>query len=151
MEIKKEKRLVEQETTVYIAMDGEEFCTKRDCERHESMLRRKSLIEKAEKLRIKDLDGKFPIDDNALPYEGNHFIWYKVGSVDDYEAVDNAYGNHVDYPDVMPEIVCVESCGIEEYDGDVYTYHLSNMKASTEDFWSRLGYKVTLEKVEEIC
>ena len=148
MEIKKEKKLVEEVVTTYIATDGEEFDTERDCKKHEVRLKRKQIIGKAEKLRIKDLDGKFPIDDNALPYEGNHFIWYKV---DDFAAVDNAYGNHVEYPDIMPEIICVESCGLEEYDGDVYTYHLSNMKASTEYFWSRLGYKVTLEKVEEIC
>ena len=149
MEIKKEKKLVEQEITTYIATDGEEFDTERDCKKHEARLRHKQLIEKAEKLRIKDLDGKFPIDDNALPYFENYFIWYKVETIEDFKVIENAYDNKLEAPEIYPEIICVETNENEEYEGDVYTYTLSDMKASTEFFWSRLGYKVKLEKVVE--
>ena len=101
-------------------------------------------------MRIKDLDGKYPIDDNALPCVDNLFTWYKVDTIDDFKALDNAYDNKIEAPEVYPEIICVETAGNEEYEGDVYTYHLSVMKASTEWFWSRLGYKVTLEKEKRL-
>ena len=150
MEIKKEKKLIEELVTIYVATDGEEFDTERDCWKHEWRLKRKSVIAKAELLRIKDLDGKYPIDDNALPCVDNLFTWYKVDTIDDFKALDNAYDNKIEAPEVYPEIICVETAGNEEYEGDVYTYHLSVMKASTEWFWSRLGYKVTLEKEKRL-
>ena len=151
MEIKKETKLVEEEITTYIAIDGTKFYTERECKRYEKGLEKEELIKRAEKFRIKDLDYRVPIDDSALPSENNYFVWYKVETPEDFDVIDKAYRNQVVEPETYPEMICVETNGNEEYEGDVYSYNLSGMKASTEYFWKDMGYKVTFEKVEEKC
>ena len=56
MEVRTEKKLVEQLVNIYIAIDGKEFGTKVDCENYERELEDARLRAGAEKFEIKELE-----------------------------------------------------------------------------------------------
>lgn len=154
-EIKKEqvekyvKQLVEEEREIYVADDGKEFTTKKECISYEKNLLKESKIEAAEKLRISDLDEFIPLSTDGLVNGDNTFRWYKVRSEEEFNILDRAYSNNLQ-PDNYPEIICVETVGHIPYMDDAYDYHVGRMMENTEKFWKKLGYKVTFEKEREI-
>lgn len=154
-EIKKEqiekyvKQLVEEEREIYVADDGKEFKTKRECISYEKNLEKERKIEAAERLRISDLDEFVPLSTDGLVNENNTFRWYKVKNEEEFNILNRAYLNNLQ-PDNYPEIICVETVGIEPYMDDAYDYHTSRMMENTKNFWEKLGYKVAFEKEREI-
>ena len=110
-------------------------------------------LEEAEKLRIRKLDGVVPITRVLEVNEDHKFIWYKVNCEADFKIIVEAYDNR--YNDFFgsvtyPNILCVESNGFLQYTGDACDYWLDEMRSTTETFWTSLGYKVTLEKENNI-
>ena len=153
MKVEREKIMVEQTVIKYIANDGREFLREEDCERYEKKLWRDMKIREAEKLRIRKLDGVVPITRGLEVNEDNGFIWYKVNCEADFKIIVEAYDNR--YNDFLssatyPNILCVESNGFLRYTGDACGYWLDEMRSATETFWTSLGYRVTLEKENNI-
>ena len=146
MKIKEETKVVK--TKVYIAEDGEEFSTERECRSHENKLNLKRTIELAEMLRIEELDELLPLTVDEIN-ENNTFRWYKVDNRKEFDILCEACREQFEYPDCYPEIVCIETVGYKAYDDDCYIYCLSRLKRSAEDFYKRLGYNITFEKVGE--
>ena len=62
MEIRTEKRIVEQLINTYIAEDGKEFGTKSECEDYEADLESARLRAGAEKFEIKELEDTYLLD-----------------------------------------------------------------------------------------
>ena len=133
-----------QEVPVYIADDGTEFNAEAECRDYEN--KRKAQIEKAEKLRITELDNVIPLinEDTSVAYV---YRWYKLTNENDFKIVDEAYNGSWDFTEPLkyPSIMCVESY-MEEYYGEAYSYLLSECKQAAEKFWKQMGYKVTIEK-----
>ena len=156
MEVKREKIMVEQTVTKYIANDGREFFCEDNCKRYEEKLRRDVKLEEAEKLRIRKLDGVVPITRRLEANEDHKFIWYKVNCEDDFKIIteaydDNRYNENKLFGSVAyPNILCVESNGFLQYTGDAYGYWLDEMRSATETIWASFGYRVTLEKENNI-
>lgn len=148
MKVKKETKMVEQTITLYVAEDGKEFKSEHECRKYEEKKILESLIEKAEELRIKELDNCLPLTCNGLVNECNVFIWYKLESKEDFDIVESAYGYRSCFskPNTYPEVMCVETCGFEPYEDDSYNYNMEEIKGITKAFWKMLGYNVALEK-----
>ena len=145
MKIKEETKLVEQKVFTFVAEDGTEFRTESECKDYETKQFSKYLIEAAAKLRITELDEHLPLSNDGLINENNTFRWYKLNNETDFETVNKAYGNSLNVPESYPEIMCVETVGYEAYMDDAYSYDMTTCRTITENFWKKLGYKVTFE------
>ena len=133
----------------YIADDGTEFEYKDDCKTYERNLSLKKYIEKANDMRIKELDDVLPLDCNGDVGENNNFRWFPLNNKEDYNVVLKAYADGVlPMPKEYPTILCVESSSYytEEYNSDCYGYLLEDIMADTKWFWEKLGYKVEITK-----
>ena len=149
MKIKEETKLVEQKVFTFVAEDGTEFITEKECKDYEEKQIFKALIEEAEKLRITELDEHLPLSNDGLANEYNTFRWYKLNNETDFETVNKAYGNSLNEPKSYPEIMCVETIGYEAYMDDAYSYNMETCKEITESFWKELGYEINFRKVGE--
>ena len=147
MEIKTETRIIEQLINTYIAFDGKEFKTEADCRKYEEDIEMQGIKAEAEKLEIKDFEGIYPLDVDAQYINDNHcFKWYKVNSIEEYEAVKKSYKNSDDWVTLVefPEVICVE---YEELWGeDDWLHILSDMKKSTIYFWKKHGFDVEFKE-----
>lgn len=115
--------------------------------KYEKKQEERKAIEAAEKFRLPELDDKLPLDYDVN--ENNSFRWYKLSKKDDFDAVNKAYANGLKEPTHYPEIMCVETVGGEPYEDDAYSYNMSTCRATTEEFWNRLGFKVTFEPLQQ--
>ncbi len=146
MKVKEEIKTIEQKIISYIAEDGAEFKTEKECNDYEQKQILKELIEAAERLRITELDEQIPLSNNGLIDINDTFRWYKLKNKEDFETVNKAYVNNLGEPEKYPEVICVETYGYEVYTDDAYSYDMKTCKEITENFWKKLGYKVTIEK-----
>ena len=141
---------VEEEREFYVADDGNEFETERECIFYESNLEKERKIKAAEKLRLHNYDDVLPLSTDGCVNENNIFRWYKVKNEDDFNILNAAYKEALTRPEKYPEIICVETAGYEPYIDDPYDWHMSNMMEDTKEFWNDLGYEVTFKKEREI-
>lgn len=147
MEIKTEKIMVENFVTSYVADDGKEFPSERECKEHEERQAKYKYIEAAEKLRIKEMDDQIPLSDDGMMSDTNSYRWYRLNNKEDYDMVNMAYGDSFVEPKSYPEIMCVETVGYKIYLDDAYYYYMATCKTITENFWKKLGYQVTFKKI----
>lgn len=148
MRTEKKTKLVEITETKYIADDGREFASARDCEWYEKQKERKCLIDKAEKLRIKELEDLMPLVLDEI-MEHHEYRWYRIQNENDYNILSEAYsGNYFGEPASYPAMMCVETydCYYDDYDGDAYNFTLDQCEEDTIKFWEKQGYKVKIEK-----
>lgn len=141
-------KLVEITETKYIADDGREFASARDCEWYEKQKERKCLIDEAEKLRIKELEDLMPLVLDEI-MEHHEYRWYRIQNENDYNILSEAYsGNYFGELASYPAIMCVETydCYCDDYDGDAYNFTLDQCEEDTIKFWEKQGYKVKIEK-----
>ena len=146
MEVKTEKRVVEQIITAYIAVDGTEFVTERECVKYEKELEFKRSLEQIKPLEYKT-DGKRPCDGEENP---EHWIykWYKVNNTDDVEKLKDVYGSHVAYGKVTyPEYINIQQ--YSEYDLDVGSTTLTNCKEYVTEFFADFGIAVEFKEMEK--
>lgn len=131
------KEVIEKEVKIYIAEDGTEFKTYRDCVAYEIDCKRKEKVAKVKHLKIYELDDTMPINTTSYPNESYNFDWYHVRDREDIDDLSAIYKEDFDYPKNYPTIVC-----IEHIDNEAYIYYLDNMIEDTKDFWKLLGYEV---------
>ena len=152
--MKKERRTITTERTIFIAEDGKEFTTEKECKAYEVLLQKqktkKELIAAAEKLRIPDLDEIVPLNTDANCSENNTFRWYRLNSIEDFNVFEAIYPYYLSPPMEYPTIMCIENCSQEPYEDDGFSTTLEAIKHMTISFWDRLGYEVSLRKVKEI-
>lgn len=145
MTIREEEKVVKTKISVFVADDGKEFTSKYECEKYEEKQKKNKAVEQAETLRVSSLDDLMPITTDGLANENNTFRWYRLENEKDFKVVNNAYAGTLGKPSAYPEMMCVETCGYEAYMDDAYSYDMATCRATTEEFWKKLGYKVTFE------
>lgn len=150
MEVRIETRMIQTQVEVWTAFDGREFKSRVACEAYEKELKRKSLIEEAEKLRIKHLDGVKPLDTDGMARDEQGHTWFKLENEEDWKTLRAACVGRIkgDMPVTYPCVICLEE------EGDVYgdfpwAFTLEEMEKATKVFWKRFGYEVDLKKVEK--
>lgn len=143
MKIITKKEVKEFEVIRYVAEDGKEFETKKQCKKYESEKKIITAIKIAEKLRINSLDRVIPLDADGDTEPEYSYIWYELKNEKDFNLLYNAYGDSIKKPKKYPEIVCVESIG---FGSNKYSYCLSDIKEATETFWKRFGYQIDFNK-----
>ena len=148
MRTEKKTKMVKITETKYIADDGREFASEKECKDYEKAEKRKVFIDKADKLRIRELEDSMPLVlDETM--EHHEYRWYKLQNENDYNILSKAYsGNYFGEPASYPVIMCVETYDYycDDYDGDAYNFTLDKCKEDTIKFWEKQGYKVKIEK-----
>lgn len=146
MEIRTEKRMVEQLINTYIAEDGKEFDTKVDCENYEREIEDARLRAGAEKFEIKELEDTYPLDTDGQEIQENHcYKWYRVNNAEELNTVADLYNADFGEFKTYPQTICVEY----EYYHDEFRwiYSLSDMKQNTVEFWKKHGFDVEFKEV----
>lgn len=150
MEIRTEKRIVEEEVRTYIACDGTEFSSENECLRYEEKLRIEESIDKIQELRIDSLNDLMPLTNDGYTEEHYIYTWFELEDEEDYENLKAAFtGNN--FPDELsyPEKVCVEINNEYDYNSDSYLYTLNDVIENAKDFFERFGLEMELRKVGE--
>ena len=146
MEIRTERRMVEQLINIYIAEDGKEFDTKVDCESHEREIEYAKLRAEAEVFELKELNDTYPLDAEGGEVLENHcYKWYKVNNAEELNTVANLYNGDFGDFKTYPQTICVEY----EYYHDEFRwiYTLSDMQRQTIEFWKKHGFDVEFKEV----
>lgn len=146
MEIRTEKRIVEQLINTYIAFDGKEFDTKVDCENYEREIESKKIRTEAEKFEIKELNDTYPLDVDGGEIMENHcYKWYRVNNAEELNTVAIFHNANIGEFETYPQTICVEYDYY--YDEFVWLYSLSDMKKGTIEFWKKHGFDVEFKEV----
>lgn len=125
---------------IYIANDGTEFMTISDCREHESRLqndKRKKIDHK----RIEELDSCIPYMEYANS-DSHDYFWYNIETEEELKMLNEAYYFVSDCDAKLPEIICVETPGYKDCDGDCYWSTLSNMIEDLNTFFKNVGYEI---------
>lgn len=109
MEIRTEKRMVEQLINTYIAEDGKEFGTKSECEDYEADLESARLRAGAEKFEIKELNDTYPLDVDGGEIMENHcYKWYRVNNAEELNTVAIFHNADLGEFETYPQTICKE-------------------------------------------
>lgn len=144
MEIREKKEVIEKITKVYVSEDGKEWASEKDCIAWEKEIERGKFKREISKFEIKEMYDCMPINTDTCISDMSCYHWYKVDNEEDFLLIQKAYTDEFTVPKAYPEVICVEVCADESY----YDYRMSNMVEVTKDFWKRLGYKVSFEKMQ---
>ena len=132
----KETRIVEK--TIYIASDGKEFTSRRDCAAHEDTL----LDEKIQKIiRCVSLDG-YPPFDGGEHMEHHAYRWYYPVSTEEIDLLNARYPDlYIQYSEIN-RWICIE-CN----DDDCAWYSiLSDCIDYARNILEKLGYEMIIER-----
>ena len=146
MEVKTEKRVVEQIVNTYVAVDGTEFATERECVAYEKDLEFKRSLEAIKPLEYR-ADGYRPCDGEQNS-EDWFYRWYKVNNADDLEKLKDVYGVNIVYGKVTyPEYINIQQ--YSEYDFDAYSTTLTHCKEYVKEFFADFGIAVEFKEMEK--
>lgn len=141
------KRMKEVEEKMYIAFDGKEFYTEKDCLEHEAEQTRLKHQQRINEMKIKEFYGA-PCD-GCENMESWDYEWFKVESEEDMNVLSEYY-----QMDVMnmskvkefPAFVCVENSSC----GDAWLVTLDECKNYVEEFFAKgFGIDVTFNANKE--
>lgn len=136
-------KLVERPVTVYIADDGTEFDTERQCRDYELDLR-DELLAGIETCPDAECCPNF--DGNECP-ENHNYFWYKPKNTTEIETIGKAYGIQLN-ESIAGQWICIE----EGYDGDAWWSSLDEGIKYVNKLLDMLGYEMTItESEEETC
>lgn len=150
--MKAEKRLVkpipkEYETTIYVAEDGKEFNSAEECKRYEEEQEFERGLERIDKYRIEEMDGQIPLDDDARYSFSFYYRWYRVRNEKELKEIQDVYKEDMPPINKFPTAICMEMTDrIYQY-ADIYCTPLDHVKFITEEFFEKLGIKVSFEEV----
>jgi hypothetical protein len=113
MNVKEEKKVITQEQiiTTYIAEDGTEFKTQKECEQYEKNLLINQLEQKA--MSIKHINYTPPFADDDHDY-----VWFYVKNQEEVKAIEDYYNLDADYGLQFDVKSFPEWVGVEEGFGD---------------------------------
>lgn len=133
------------EVTRYVADDGTEFETERECRQYEGAQKFQKDMEKVNRLRIYNYDDHIPLHADACYSDCSVYRWYKVNNEEELAEVEEAYGEPTKIKQ-FPTIVCMERED-EDYIGQPYSIDLETIKKNTIDFFEGLGIKVEFNPI----
>ena len=108
MKVNKEKKVIEQVITTYIADNGKEFKTEKECVDYEQLLLRKELENRLNS--IKQANCIPPVADSDHDY-----VWFYITKQEDIDTIESYYNSISSYNDVEIDIKHFPSWyGIEE-------------------------------------
>lgn len=133
-----EKRMVEKDVSVYIALDGEKFDNERECSDYEKAIIFNLLDKELE--RIPELDDVVPLcyDDN--PNNESDFRWYRVKNEDDIHSCNKVLDNYGKLID-KPGIIAIE----KNVYGELYIFFYADCINAAKDFFKHFGFDMKLE------
>lgn len=138
--MKTETRTKVVNETIYIADDGTEFKTSIDCKEHER--KQKNIkLDLIDNKRIRKLDNWIPYVEYAN-LDSHDYFWYNIETEDELKMLNEAYYFVADCDAKLPEIICVETPGYKDYDGDCYWSTLSGMISELNRFFDNVGYEI---------
>ena len=143
---RKMEKVVVAETTLYVAADGKEFKSRRDCEEYETDLIRKIA------LASEDVEVNEALRDRAPHYasygwdDNNEYVWVRPKTADGVALLKAAFkSEYSNSPFEIGKWMCVE-IGFED---SIDLISEDDMKNAYTDQLGQLGIKVTFEQIKE--
>lgn len=146
-EIRKEERTIVDEFSIYIAEDGKEFESKRECEKYEKQL----LVEKYLDRELNDL---IPIHYDSSFSDYNSYRWFKVNNKEEFDDLDEALSDNGYYylheVKTYPNYICLESEDDYELNGwnTDYNYNLDESMEIAKAYFDLFGIEVEFKRKE---
>lgn len=142
MEVITKTEIREVSIKSYIAKDGKEFTSERECRDYEERMEREEACNSIKDLLVyDDTVAKIPCD-GGENYENHVWEWYKVENQEQLNRL-NVFFNTCAAVEIFPEYVC-----IEHYDDDEgYSQTLTNCIDYVKRFFKDFGYGVELTKM----
>lgn len=145
-----QKKIIEEkiEKEIFVAEDGAEFTSERECEDHEREIRWANILRLP--TRIAKLDNVCPLNYDDCP-DCSQFVWFKLNSSKDVEALNKLLPETVD-EFKKPRMVCVEN----RYD-DYYIFDFEDGVEYAKQFFENFGLTINItpsgvpEKKKESC
>ena len=139
MKIEEKEITIKQIERKYIADDGEEFYTERDCKKHEEQLEFEKSLEEVKSFMI--------YEDNYVPCDGecnmkNHmYRWFKVENQRQLDIINAIYQTYLQIKN-FPEYVNIEQYNETDYDCSATT--LTKCKEYVTKFFTE-GFGITVK------
>lgn len=151
VETKTEIQTKEVNVNTYFADDGTEFDDVKKCEMYEANLAKQELRNKLELIQTcKELDGHPPVDGGEY-YENHDFCWYLPKTQGEIDILTEFYQIECGIStDSIGEWICVEAYDISDPTEVTYAMSIKQSIEYTQKLFNALGYKITIEKLEEI-
>lgn len=142
MKIKTTKQMVEVNVQTYIACDGTEFTTAWQCEEYERKLREKDI----EMVETNDEAKNFTPLNGCEFSESNTYRWFRPKDEEQVILLNEFFQPWQSLTDDdIGKWICIESD-----DEETWVYRLDESIDHIEDFLSKFGYKITIEKETEL-
>lgn len=124
-------------STVYVAVDGQQFNSKEECKAHEKQIKK----------HLENIN-KYAVEIDSIPLSTEYFsdmdtyTWFKVNNEEELDDLSDHIGYCFATPNSYPAYFCVETEG--EFDGDVpdYVYSLESMMEEAKWFFEMFGYDI---------
>ena len=137
-----EKKIIEikSEKEIFVADDGTEFATERECEDYERAVRWVNILKLP--TRIPELNDVCPLnyEENS---ESSNFVWFKLVSQEDVETLNKLLPETVD-GFVQTGLVCVEN----RFD-DYYTFYFEDSYEYVLKFFAHFDIAVEFSPSEK--
>ena len=135
----------------YVAEDGKEFNTQRECLDYENELKKSDVMKQLDEMRIPELDDITPLHSDPNDFTWYHdFRWYKVNNEDDVNKLEQMY---VDAGYIINSFDCdtyPNLFGIEEADNEVYSYTFTEMQNLVSTFFNeKFGIEIEYKRKED--
>lgn len=136
--MKIEKRRTVVECDLFVADDGMEFETEKECTEYEQLCaRQNAAVEKIEQCR--DLEGRANCN-GAENYEYYEYHWYRPQNKEEIAALNAVYGSVVD-DSCIGKWLCIES---EPHGDEHFCSMLDDGIAYVRNLLDAIGYDLTI-------
>ena len=154
IEKREEERIIKDVFTIYIAKDGAEFETERECKRYEEAKEKERRLEKLDRFIVKEFENMFPIHDDGSFSEFMYYTWLKADNKEELNELRDILGERLTVfgiENTFPFYICFET--EEEFSGEPseWYYTLDESKRITQSYFERFGYEVIFRRKEVIC
>lgn len=145
--MKKVNKKVTFDVEVFVAEDGREFETKRDCESYESTLKKESQKRKLREIKTcEELNDYSPLDGGEY-YENHCYKWYFVETKEQLDLILSFYNIKPLVPLSLNQWVCIDY----EYSENYYDYYawctpISSSLDRIQFQLEKLGYDVKISR-----
>ena len=145
MRIEERKEIKEVVNNIYIAEDGTEFASERECKKYETEQEKSFYLEKLKNIECAATSYPPTLGEDIL--ENNYFDWYRPKTNDELVTLNEAYpGINIDV-ECLNRWICVEHTEETEACGGYnYVSQIDMSMNYVKQLFNKLGYDVEFKE-----
>lgn len=154
IEKREEERTIKDVFNVYIAEDGTEFETERECKRYEQNVIRERQLKLLDKFMCHELEDLIPIHYDASFSEFCNYTWFKADNEEELNELEELLGEKLRanwVENTFPFYICIET--EDEFSGwaSEYQYTLDESKQIAQNYFKKFGLEIEFKRKEDVC